>query len=288
MSILVGAETCVIIQGATGRQGSYHTERMLEYGVKVVGGVTPGKGGRMIHGVPVFDTVRQARDASQVDATMILVPPAGVLDAALEAIDHRIPLVVIITEFVPVHDSLVIKRNADRQGVRVIGPNTVGVISPGKGKVGIMPGDIYSEGRVGVISRSGTLTHEIASNMTYRGIGQSTCVCIGGDPIKGTSFADMLELFRADEQTAQVVIIGEIGGADEEMTATYLKGNPYPKPIYAFIAGRRAPAEKKMGHAGAIVSRGFGTAESKIRRLTEAEVRVVSTPDEILDHVADE
>lgn len=282
---MVNKDTRVIIQGATGKQGTYHTLQMLEYHVKVVGGVSPGKGGHRVHGVPVFDTVRQAKDNGEVDAAMILVPPAGVRAAALEAIENRIPLIVIVTEFVPLHDTLLIRSMAVREGVRVVGPNTIGIISPGKSKVGVMPGFIYSEGRIGIISRSGTLTHEIASNLTYSGMGQSTCVCIGGDMVRAMEFVDVLKLFRDDEQTETVIMIGEIGGASEEMAAQYLKYEGYPKKILAFIAGLTAPAERKMGHAGAIVSKGFGTAASKMKVLEEARVLVVRNINEILQNV---
>lgn len=282
MSVLVHPNTQVIIQGATGKQGLYHTQRMLEYNVSLVGGVTPGKGGQKAHGVPVFDTVKEVRSHFQVDASMILAPPAGVLGAAVEAIENQIPLIVIIAEFVPLHDSLIIKSMALKKGVRVIGPNTIGVISPGKSKVGIMPGYIYSEGNVGIISRSGTLTHEVSSNLTYKGIGQSTCICIGGDPVKGTDFVDALKLFREDDQTEAVIMIGEIGGAGEELAAKYVKENGYPKKIAAFIAGQTAPAGKRMGHAGAIVSRSFGTTESKIKNLREAGITIAKTLDELL------
>lgn len=282
MAILVNNDTRVIIQGATGKQGRYHTLQMLEYNVKVVGGVSPGKGGQLAHGVPIYDTVVEARKKSQIDASMILVPPAGVLAASLEAIENKIPLIVIITEFVPFHDTLIIRSMAAKEEVRMVGPNTIGIITPGQSKVGVMPAFIYSEGTIGIISRSGTLTHEVASNLTYKGIGQSTCVCIGGDMIKVTDFVDALRLFRDDEQTEMVIMIGEIGGASEEIAAKYIKANSYPKKIVAFIAGLNAPAEKKMGHAGAIVSKGFGTAESKMKHLDEAGVIVVRNLDEIL------
>jgi succinyl-CoA synthetase alpha subunit len=283
MAILVHSETRVIVQGATGKQGSYHTLRMLEYHVNVVGGVTLGKGGKEVHGVPVYDTVAEAKRNTPIDASMILVPPAGVLAAGLEAIEEKIPLIVIITELVPIHDTLIIRSMAAKEGVQVIGPNTIGVISPGRGKVGVMPSSIYSEGTIGIISRSGTLTHEVASNLTYRGIGQSTCLCLGGDPIKGTDFVDALRLFREDEQTRRIVMIGEIGGTDEEVAAEYLKRNSYPKEIMAFIAGKCAPAETRMGHAGAIISSGFGTVESKTERLRQAGVIIARTLDEILE-----
>jgi succinyl-CoA synthetase alpha subunit len=225
----------------------------------------------------VFDTVAEALERGPVDVSMILVPPAGVLDAALEAIDHRIPLVVIITEFVPFHDALTIKARAHAEGVQVVGPNTIGVISPGRSQAGIMPGFIYREGAIGVISRSGTLTHEIASNLGYRGKGQSTCVCIGGDMAKGIDFTDALRLFREDGQTEKIVMIGEIGGAGEEAAARYIRETSYPKPVLAFIAGANAPPEKRMGHAGAIVSGGAGTAASKVEALSRAGVTVART-----------
>ena len=253
MAILVNGETRVIIQGVTGTQGQYHTLKLLEYGVRVVGGVTPGREGARIHGVPVYDTVARAMAETPVDASLIVVPPAHVLSAASDAIANRVPLVVVVTEFVPLHDSLKIRGLARQAGVRVIGPNTIGVISPGKSKVGIMPGFIYKEGSVGIISRSGTLTHEIASNLMSRGIGQSTCVCIGGDMVKGMDFVEVLDLFRTDPETERVILIGEIGGAGEELAARYLAERPYPKKVIAFIAGSAAPPEKRMGHAGAMI-----------------------------------
>ncbi len=285
MSILVHAKTRVIIQGITGRQGRFHAAKLLEYKVKLVGGITPGKSGQTVHGVPVFNTIKEARQTIDFDAAMILVPVAGVLDAALEAIENRIPLIVVIPEFIPVHDVMVMREAAQEAGVRLIGPNTVGVISPGKSKVGMMPGFIYKPGHVGIISRSGTLTHEISSNLTYKGIGQSSCICIGGDICKGSDFVDMLKLFRDDEETRSVIMIGEIGGASEESAADYLMGTPYPKKVIAYIAGRNAPDDKKMGHAGAIVSNGIGTAESKIIALEKAGVIVVERMDEIFQHL---
>lgn len=285
MSILIDADTRVIIQGITGRQGRFHAEKLLEYGVKLVGGITPGKSGQEVHGVPVFDTISQACLAIDFDATMILVPVAGVLDAALEAIENRIPLIVVIPEFIPVHDTMIMREAAVEAGVRLIGPNTVGIISPGKSKVGMMPGFIYKPGHVGVISRSGTLTHEISSNLSYRDIGQSTCVCIGGDTCKGVDFVDILKLFRDDEETRSVIIIGEIGGANEEIAADYLRENSYPKKVIAYIAGCNVPDDKKMGHAGAIVSKGIGSAQSKIKSLKKAGVVVVDRMDEIFQHL---
>ena len=283
---MINKDTRVIIQGATGKQGRYHMARMQEYGVKIVAGVSPGKGNQEILGVPIFNGVAEAQSSAQIDAAMVMVPPAGVLSAAVEAIDCAIPLIVVITEHVPFHDALRIRSMAEKMNVRVIGPNTIGIISPGQCKIGVMPGFIYSRGSVGIISRSGTLTHEIASNLTYKGIGQSTCVCIGGDMTKTTNFIDVLKLFREDEQTQVIVIIGEIGGAGEEIAAEYIKQTNFPKKIIAYIAGATAPAEKKMGHAGAIITEGLGSAESKMKRLEEAGVVVARRLDEILQYCA--
>jgi len=283
VAILVDRDTRVIIQGATGKQGQYHTLKMLEYSARVVAGITPGKEGMKVHDIPIYDTVAQAKKEYSIDASMIVVPPSGVLAAAFDAIENGIPLVVIITEFVPFHDTLKIRAFASRKGVRLVGPNTIGVISPGKSKVGIMPGFIYGEGHVGIISRSGTLTHEIASNLTYRGVGQSTCVCIGGDMVKGIDFVDCLKLFRDDPETEKIIMIGEIGGAGEELAASYIWEQGYPKKVIAFIAGATAPPEKKMGHAGAIISQGFGTAASKIRQLETAGVIVVKSLDTLVE-----
>jgi succinyl-CoA synthetase alpha subunit len=286
VAILVDQGTRVLIQGITGNQGRYHTLKMKDYNVQVVAGTSPGKGGQQVIDVPVYDSVAEAAAHHQIDASMVLVSPAGVLSATVEALESAIPLVVIITEFVPFHDALLIRRLSEDTPSRVIGPNTIGVISPGKGKVGVMPGFIYSEGNVGLVSRSGTLTHEIASNLTYKGIGQSTCVCIGGDMVKGTHFIDILKAFHEDPETEKIIIIGEIGGAGEEIAARYIKETAYPKPVIAYIAGMTAPKEKKMGHAGAIVSRGVGTAESKIGSLAEAGVRIAHNLDELLDFAA--
>ena len=284
MAILINKDTRVVIQGATGKQGQYHMSKMLDYGVNVVGGVSPGKGNQEILGVPIFDTVAEAQARLPIDATMIMVPPAGALSAAAEAIESRIPLIVVITENVPFHDALRIRCLAVKEKVRVIGPNTVGIISPGKSKVGVSPDSIFCEGSVGIVSRSGTLIHEIASNLTYKGIGQSTCVCIGGDMTKTTNFVEVLKLFRDDEQTNVIVMIGEIGGAGEEIAAEYIKQTAYPKKIVAYIAGAMAPAEKKMGHAGAIISGGLGSADSKMKRLDEAGVVVAKRLDEVLQY----
>ena len=285
MAILVDKDTQVLIQGATGKQGAFHTQKMLAYGVKVVAGVTPGKGGQQVHNVPVFDTIADAARNFRVDAAMILVPPAGVLSAALEAIENRIPLIVAITEFVPTHDALIIRRMAEKENVRIIGPNTIGIISPGKSQIGLMPGFIYSEGNIGIVSRSGTLIHETASNLTYKGIGQSTCVGIGGDAVRGLGFVDILRLFRDDAQTEKIILIGEIGGAEEELAAEYIKETQYPKKIIAYIAGATAPPEKRMGHAGAIISGGFGSVQSKLSSLKRAGVMVARGLDEILEKI---
>ncbi len=285
MAVLVNQDTQVIIQGITGKQGRTHTKLMQNYNVQVVAGTSPGKGGQEVYGVPVYDAVATATAEHSINASMVIVPPPFVLSAATEAIEQRIPLVVIITEHVPVHDSIRIKQLADQYGVTVVGPNTIGVISPGKGKVGIMPGYIYSEGQIGVISRSGTLTHEVSSNLTYRGYGQSTCIGIGGDPVVGTDFVEALKLFREDDETQLIILIGEIGGVGEEKAAQYIKETNYPKPIVAFIAGQTAPKGKKMGHAGAIISGNMGSAESKMKLLGEAGVQVAETLDQILEIV---
>ena len=282
MAILVDEATRVLVQGATGKHGSYHTRKMRACGVKIVGGVTPGRGGQMLDDVPIFNTVREACQHSPVDAAMIIVPPAGVLGAAREAIENGIPLVVVITEFVPLHDSMLIRATARQASIRVIGPNTIGVISPGQSQVGIMPGFIYSQGSIGIISRSGTLMHEIASNLTYRNMGQSTCVGIGGDAVKGSDFVDVLEWFKTDPQTGGVILIGEIGGGGEEQAAAYIRDTAYPKPVYGFIAGATAPRGKRMGHAGAIIAGNMGTAQSKVSTLAAAGVNMAATLDELL------
>lgn len=285
MAILIDRDSRIILQGATGRQGRFHLPKLLDYGDHVVGGVSPGKGGQEVFGIPIYDTVAEATAAGHVDATMIMVPPAGVLNAAVEAIDSRIQLIVIITEHVPFHDALVVRTLAEKAGLYVIGPNTIGVTSPEKCKLSVSPASIFSSGPVGVISRSGTLTHEIAASLSYRNIGQSTCVCIGGDMTKTTNFVDVLKLFREDDQTEVVVMIGEIGGAGEELAARYIEETHYPKNVVAYIAGATAPAGKKMGHAGAIIAGGLGTADSKNSRLLSAGVKVTRRLEEVLDLV---
>ncbi len=286
MSILVNSETRLLVQGITGREGSFHTQQMLEYGTKVVAGVTPGKGGEWAAGVPVFDTVRDAVDATDANTSIIYVPARFAPDAILEAADAGIKLIVCITEGIPVMDMVQIKAYLDQQGVRLIGPNCPGVITPGEAKVGIMPGHIHTPGSIGIVSRSGTLTYEVVYALTERGLGQSTAVGIGGDPIIGTDFIDVLRLFEEDPATEQVVLIGEIGGTDEERAAEFI-AEYMSKPVTAFIAGQTAPPGKRMGHAGAIISGGTGTAAEKIKALEAAGVRVARHPIEIAEIVAE-
>jgi len=277
MSILVNKDTRLLVQGITGREGEFHTRRMLEYGTNIVGGVTPGKGGETVAGVPVFNTVRQAKEATAANASIIYVPAPFAADAILEAAEASIPLIVCITEGIPVLDMIKVYHKVKQLGVRLIGPNCPGVISPEECKVGIMPGHIHKKGPVGVISRSGTLTYEVVWELTKRGYGQSTCVGIGGDPIIGTSFVDCLALFEADPETRAIVIIGEIGGTDEEEAAEFIKRH-VTKPVVGFIAGETAPEGKRMGHAGAIISGGKGTAQAKVAALTAAGVIVARNP----------
>lgn len=280
MSIFLDKNSKVIVQGITGQEGSYHTGRMLSYGTLIVGGVTPGKGGSKTElGLPVFNTVRDAVAATGATHTCIFVPPAFAADALLEAYEAGISLAVCITEGVPVHD--VLKVVATTPGMRIIGPNCPGVLSPGKSSIGIMPGHVFSEGPVGVVSRSGTLTYEVVDLLTRAGLGQSTCVGIGGDPIIGTSFVDCLREFANDSQTRALVLCGEIGGSDEEDAAAFIKEHIAGKPTVAFIGGRNAPAGKSLGHAGAIISGKFGTPQSKIEAFRSAGVPVAHRPSEI-------
>ena len=281
MSVLVGEETRVVVQGITGRDGSFHAQRMKAYGTNVVAGVTPGKGGTFVDGIPVFNTVEEAVRKEGANTSIIFVPAAFASDALYEAGDSGVQLIVAITEGIPVNDMVKVVRFFDERGVRLIGPNCPGIISPGKAKVGILPEKVFSPGRVGVVSRSGTLTYEIVSHITAQGYGESTAVGIGGDPVIGTKFIDMLELFRDDPETEAVVLIGEIGGTDEEDTARYIVETKYPKPVIGFIAGRTAPPGKRMGHAGAIISGGTGTAEDKIKAFESAGVRVARIPEEV-------
>jgi succinyl-CoA synthetase alpha subunit len=280
MSILVDQNTRLIIQGITGNEGKFHGEQMIAYGTKVVGGVVPGRGGETCLDRPVFNTVGEAVAATGANASVVYVPAAFAADASLEAIDAALPLVVIITEGISTLDMMTVYWEARHRGTVVIGPNCPGVISPGKAKVGIMPGHIHRPGRIGVISRSGTLTYEIVNELTVNGFGQSTCIGIGGDPIVGTSFVDALQLFAGDKETDAVVLIGEIGGADEEAAADYIKAN-FRKPVVAFIAGLTAPPGKRMGHAGAIISGGKGTAAEKIAALQAADIPVAQRPDQV-------
>lgn len=281
MSILVDENTKLVVQGITGREGRFHTERMIAYGTKVVAGVTPGKGGQELAGVPVFDTVREAAEETGANASVVFVPPAFAADAVLEAIDAGLRLVVTITEGIPVHDMLRVVRVAEVTGATLIGPNCPGVISPGKSKLGILPGDIFKPGPVGIISRSGTLTYEVVNELTESGLGQSTCIGVGGDPIIGTSFARLLPMFEEDPETEGVVLIGEIGGSDEEAACEYIP--KMKKPVVGFISGLTAPEGKRMGHAGAIISGGQGTPESKLKALRGAKVPIADNPAHIAE-----
>ena len=280
MSILVNKQTRLIVQGITGGQGRFHTEQMLAYGTNIVAGVTPGKAGQDVCGVPVFDTVKQAKEATNANASIIYVPPKFAADSIFEAVDAELELVVCITEGIPVLDMARVKNYMVGKKTRLIGPNCPGLISPGECKVGILPGYIHKKGHVGVISRSGTLTYEAVGQLSARGIGQSTAVGIGGDPIRGTSFIDALKLFNEDDDTYAIVMIGEIGGSGEEDAAAWIKAN-MKKPVAAFISGQTAPKGKRMGHAGAIISGGKGTAAGKIAALREVGVKVADTPDRI-------
>ena len=284
MSILVDKNTRLLVQGITGRDGSFHTQRMLEYGTNVVAGVTPGKGGQLVHNVPVFNSVQEAKKQTQANVAVIYVPAKFAKNAILEDIEAGIELIVCITEGVPVLDMVEIKKLLEKNQARLIGPNCPGIISPGKSKIGIMPGHIHKEGNIGVISRSGTLTYEVVFHLSMNNIGQSTCIGLGGDPIIGTRFVDVLELFLKDDQTQGIVIVGEIGGEDEQIAARYIK-EKVTKPVIGFIAGKTAPKGKRMGHAGAIISSGDNTAESKVRVLQDAGVIVVDFPDEIPKHL---
>ena len=287
MSVLVDDDTRVVVQGITGGEGRFHTEQMMEYGTNVVAGAVPGKGGEEVAGVPVYDTVEGAAEAEDADASVVFVPPAFAGDALFEALDAPLDLVVAITEGIPTQDMSKVNRRLGETDSHLIGPNCPGIITPGEAKLGILPGNIFSEGNVGLISRSGTLTYQIVDNLTKRGLGQSTAVGIGGDPIIGTDFIDALELFEADPDTDAVVMCGEIGGEDEEEAARFI-GEHMDTPVAGFIAGRTAPPGKRMGHAGAIVSgSGTGTAQSKIDALESVGVPVGDTPEEVADNVED-
>jgi succinyl-CoA synthetase alpha subunit len=280
MAILVNEDSRIVVQGITGGEGSFHTKQCIDYGTKIVAGVTPGKGGQEVDGVPVYNTVREAREKMAANVSLIFVPPAFAADAIMEAADAGIEVIICITEGIPTIDMIHVKNYLKDRNSRLVGPNCPGVITPGVAKVGIMPGFIHKKGSIGVISRSGTLTYEAVSQLTSRGLGQSTCIGIGGDPIIGSPFIDLLKLFQEDPDTEGIVMIGEIGGSAEEEAATFIKEN-VTKPVVSFIAGQTAPKGKRMGHAGAIIAGGKGTAKEKMEALTAAGIHVAKSPADI-------
>ncbi len=283
LGIIIDKNTRAIVQGITGTQGSFHTKLMLEYGTKIVAGTTPGKGGTQIHSVPIYDTVEEAIEKHSANASIIFVPAPFAADAALESLENGIKTIVIITEHIPIKDAINVMKCAKQTRAIIIGPNTPGIITPGESKLGIMPAHIFKSGNIGMISRSGTLTYEIAAGLSKKNLGQSTCLGLGGDPITGLNFIDALKIFEKDPQTKAVALIGEIGGNLEELTAEYIVKEKYPKPVIAFIAGRSAPPGKRMGHAGAIVMGKSGTAESKIEAFESAGVKVAEKPSEVAE-----
>ena len=281
MSILIDKDTRVLVQGITGREGRFHTSQMVDYGTSVVAGVTPGKGGSDVDGIPVFNTVAEAVAKTGACASVIFVPPPFAADAALESIDGKLDVVAVITDGIPVRDMLKVGRALELSHTRLIGPNCPGIVTAGECKMGIMPGQIFKPGPVGIMSRSGTLTYEVVNELTEKGLGQTTCIGVGGDPIIGTSFLELLKLFEADEETKAVVMVGEIGGSDEEIACEYIPS--MSKPVIGFISGLTAPRGKRMGHAGAIISGSKGTPESKVAALKKAGVPVAKSPAEIAD-----
>lgn len=281
MGIIVNKNTRAIVQGITGTQGSFHTKLMLEYGTKIVAGVTPGKGGNQMHGIPVYDTVEAAIEKHPANASIIFVPAPFATEAALEALENGIETIIVITEHIPIKDAVNVMAYAKQVKATIIGPNTPGIITPKECKLGIMPAHIFKPGGIGIVSRSGTLTYEIAASLTKSNLGQSTCLGLGGDPITGLNFIDILKTFEKDPETKAVVLIGEIGGNLEELAAEYIEKQRYPKPVVAFIAGRSAPPGKRMGHAGAIIMGKAGTAETKIEALRSAGVKVAEKPSDV-------
>ena len=286
LGIIIGKNTRAIVQGITGTQGSFHAKLMLEYETKIVAGVTPGKGETQIHGVPVYDTVEEAIEKHSANASIIFVPAPFAADAALEALENGMKTAVIITEHIPIRDAINVMTYAKDANATIVGPNTPGIITPGESKLGIMPAHIFKLGNIGMVSRSGTLTYEIAAGLTRKSLGQSTCLGLGGDPITGLNFIDALKMFEKDPQTKAIVLIGEIGGNLEELAAEYIVKGKYPKPVVAFIAGRSAPPGKRMGHAGAIVIGKAGTAESKIEKFKNAGVKVAEKPNDVPELLA--